>query len=250
MLLGMPEYVDGDPARYYNSVMSFGVSPTQTYRKSHLVPFGEFIPLRPFLAWVMNALQIPLSDFSRGDAVPARRSRSPASAWRSTSATRTRSARRSSASCREATLLVNVTNVAWFGDSLAAAQHLQISQMRALETGRYMLRATNTGVTAVIDQRGRVLAAAPQFVTTAVDGIGPGLRRQHALRALGQLGGPGADRGDAGGASRCALAVDDLAASADAQIRTECDRTDESAASRVDSSRVATAILAVAPARP
>ena len=63
-----------------------------------------------------------------------------------------------------ATLLVNVSNVAWFGDSLAPSQHLQISRMRALETGRYMLRATNTGVTAIIDARGEVLARLPQFV--------------------------------------------------------------------------------------
>ena len=61
----------------------------------------------------------------------------------------------------EATLLVNASNDAWFGDSLALWQHLQMSQARALETGRYMLRATNTGVTAVIDPKGRVVDQAP-----------------------------------------------------------------------------------------
>ena len=73
-----------------------------------------------------------------------------------------------------ATLLANFTNDAWWGESFASEQHLQISQMRAQETGRYMLRATNTGVTAIIDQRGRVLAAAPQFVTTTVQGKAQG----------------------------------------------------------------------------
>jgi len=63
----------------------------------------------------------------------------------------------------EATLLANLSNVAWFGDSLAPQQHLQISRMRALETGRPMLRATNTGVTAIIDQGGGVIAQLPQF---------------------------------------------------------------------------------------
>ena len=67
-----------------------------------------------------------------------------------------------------ATLLVNVSNVAWFGRSIAPQQHLQISQTRALETGRYMLRATNTGVTAVIDPRGLVEIAAPEFATAVV----------------------------------------------------------------------------------
>src|SRR5262249_15121231 len=70
----------------------------------------------------------------------------------------------------EATILVNASNVAWFGDSLAPAQHLQMSRMRALETSRYMLRATNTGVTAIIDERGRVRARLPQFVEGALQG--------------------------------------------------------------------------------
>ena len=66
---------------------------------------------------------------------------------------------------------MNVSNVAWFGRSIAPRQHLQISQARALETGRYMLRATNTGMTAIVDERGRVVQAAPQFETAAVNGM-------------------------------------------------------------------------------
>ncbi len=71
MLLGIPEYVEGNPGRYYNSVMSFGVSPTQIYRKHHLVPFGDYFPQWTFITWVMSAMQIPMSSFSRGDAVQA-----------------------------------------------------------------------------------------------------------------------------------------------------------------------------------
>ena len=67
-----------------------------------------------------------------------------------------------------ANLLANVSNVAWFGRSVAPSQHLQISQARALETGRYMIRATNTGMTGVIDERGHVLHLAAQFETAAV----------------------------------------------------------------------------------
>jgi apolipoprotein N-acyltransferase len=63
----------------------------------------------------------------------------------------------------EATLLVNISNMAWFGRTLAADQHAQFSQMRALETSRWMLRATNTGVTAAIDEKGNIVAALPQF---------------------------------------------------------------------------------------
>ena len=70
----------------------------------------------------------------------------------------------------QATLLANVSNVAWFGDSLAPEQHLQISRMRALETGRTMLRATNTGVTAIVDSRGAVVARLPAFTEGVLNG--------------------------------------------------------------------------------
>ena len=70
----------------------------------------------------------------------------------------------------EATLLVNLSNVAWFGDSLAPAQHLQIAQMRALETGRMMLRATNTGMTAIVGVDGRVQGLLQPFTRAALRG--------------------------------------------------------------------------------
>ena len=86
----------------------------------------------------------------------------------------------------EATLLANVSNDAWFGRSIGPRQHLQISQMRALETGRYMLRATNTGVTAIINERGVVLQEAEIFTTTALHGVAQGFCRRDPLRALRQ----------------------------------------------------------------
>ena len=162
LLIGLPERTDKD--HYYNSVLSFGGSPTQTYRKSHLVPFGEFIPLRPVFGWLLDVLQIPLLDFSRGS--PEQRPLNVAGQQVAVNI------------CYEdafgeevirqlpqATLLVNFSNDAWFGNSIAPMQHLQISQMRALEAGRYMLRATNTGVTAVINPRGEVLSQLPLFTT-------------------------------------------------------------------------------------
>ncbi|MDH3286388.1 MAG: apolipoprotein N-acyltransferase [Betaproteobacteria bacterium] len=165
LLIGVAERSsNGD---YFNSVVSYGTASTQRYRKSHLVPFGEFIPLRPVLAWIVNVLAIPLQDFSRG-----REDQRPLAVAGQRVAVNI---------CYEdvfgeeiirqlpeATLLVNVSNVAWFGRSIAPQQHLQISQARALESGRYMLRATNTGVTAIIDPRGKVLASAPEFTTATV----------------------------------------------------------------------------------
>jgi apolipoprotein N-acyltransferase len=165
ILVGVPERQPG--GEYFNSVVSFGASPTQAYRKSHLVPFGEFIPLRPVLGWIVSVLAIPLQDFSRG----TESQRPLAVAGQRVAINICYEDAFGEEIIRqlpEATLLVNVSNVAWFGRSIAPAQHLQISQARALETGRYMLRATNTGVTGVIGPDGRLLAAAPEFATAVV----------------------------------------------------------------------------------
>jgi apolipoprotein N-acyltransferase len=158
LLLGVP-YLGG-PEAYFNSVLTLGMSPPQAYHKVHLVAFGEFIPFG--FGWVLRWLSIPLSDFSRG---------SPDQPPLAVAGQRVavnvcyedvfgdEIARRVS----EATLLVNVSNVAWFGDSLAPAQHLQIARLRAIETGRMHLTATNTGITAAIDRDGRVLKRLAQF---------------------------------------------------------------------------------------
>ena len=166
VLIGVPELAGA--RSYFNSVISVGASPVQAYRKSHLVPFGEFIPLRPVLAPIVQALAIPLTDFSRGDLSQ----RPLAVAGQKVAVNICYEDAFGEEIIRqlpEATMLVNVSNVAWFGDSLAPMQHLQIAQMRALETGRHMLRATNTGMTAVIDPRGKVLNVAPTFRTASVE---------------------------------------------------------------------------------
>ena len=173
VLIGVPERTG--KRDYYNSVLSFGTAPTQTYRKSHLVPFGEFVPLKPLFGWFFEVTQIPLLDFTRGAdtqqplKVAGQKVAVDICYEDAFGAEIIRQLPR-------ATLLVNVSNVAWFGRSLAPQQHLQISQARALETGRYMLRATNTGMTAIIDQHGRVRNVAPEFsaavVTAEVQGFG------------------------------------------------------------------------------
>ncbi|MBI3068221.1 MAG: apolipoprotein N-acyltransferase [Betaproteobacteria bacterium] len=165
VLIGVPE--KGARAGYYNSVLSFGTAPTQAYRKIHLVPFGEFIPLRPVLGWIVGVLAIPLQDFSRG----AETQQPLAVAGQRVAVNICYEDAFGDEIIRQlphATLLVNVSNVAWFGDSIAPKQHLQISQARALETGRFMLRATNTGMTAVISPRGTVEAVAPEFTAATV----------------------------------------------------------------------------------
>lgn len=163
LIFGVFENAPRGSDHVFNAVTTLGVSPSQGYRKHHLVPFGEFIPLKAMLAPIINDwLHIPLSDQTRGDARQA-----PLAVAGQRIAMNI---------CYEdvfgeeivrplpdATLLANVTNDAWYGESWAAEQHMQISQMRARESGRWMLRATNTGKTAVIDERGRVRASLPQF---------------------------------------------------------------------------------------
>ena len=158
LLLGVP-YLGGRDA-YFNSVLTLGASPRQIYHKVHLVPFGEFIP--PGFGWVLRWLSIPLSDFSRG--APDQPPLTVAGQRVAVNVCYEdvfgdEIARRAP----ESTLLVNMSNVAWFGDSLAPAQHLQIARLRAIETGRMHLTATNTGITAAIDRDGRVLKRLAQF---------------------------------------------------------------------------------------
>jgi apolipoprotein N-acyltransferase len=173
ILLGIPELVDGTKPRYYNSVISLGTQPRQSYRKFHLVPFGDYFPEWAFVTWVMNAMDIPMSSFSRGNAYQ----RPIAAAGQRIAVNICYEDVFGEEIIRqlpEATLLANFTNDAWWGESFASEQHLQMAQMRAQETGRYMLRATNTGVTSIIDQRGRVLQSAPEFTTTVVNGLAQG----------------------------------------------------------------------------
>lgn len=157
----------GNSERYANAAVSLGASPMQRYAKSHLVPFGEFVPAG--FAWFLAMAQIPMSDFT-----PGALAQPPLAIAGQQVAVNI---------CYEdafgeeiiralpaASLLVNVSNVAWFGDSLAPAQHLQIAQMRALETGRMMLRATNTGMTAIVGADGRVQAALSPFTRGALTG--------------------------------------------------------------------------------
>jgi len=134
------------------------------YDKHHLVPFGEFVP--PLFRWFIDLMRIPLGDFDRGGLAQA------PWAW---------AGQRLAANicyedlfgeelaaafgdpARAPTVLVNLSNIGWFGDTVAIDQHLQISRLRALELGRPMLRATNTGATAVIDHRGVVTHQLPRL---------------------------------------------------------------------------------------
>jgi apolipoprotein N-acyltransferase len=162
-LLGMP--MGSFEQGYTNSVLGLqaGLAAPYRYDKHHLVPFGEFIP--PLFKWFVRMMNIPLGDFNRG-AIGQ-----PSFVWQGE--------RLAPNICYEdlfgeelgarfadpqqaPTIMVNVSNIAWFGDTVAIDQHLHISRMRTLELSRPMVRATNTGATVVIDAQGRVTHALPR----------------------------------------------------------------------------------------
>ncbi len=156
--------------RYYNSVVSVGSSMTQVYRKHHLVPFGETIPGKPVFGWfIRKVLSIPLADQTPG---PAYQEPFAVAGERLAVNICYEDAFGGELAPRaaEATMLVNVTNDAWYGRSLAAEQHQQIAAMRAVETARPMLRATNTGITSIVDHRGIEQGRLPWFTRGVLEG--------------------------------------------------------------------------------
>ncbi|WP_018879755.1 apolipoprotein N-acyltransferase [Thioalkalivibrio sp. ALE9] len=150
----------------YNSVIN--VTTGAGYNKRQLVPFGEYIPLRGQLDWLDRLLAIPMSDLSPGTGDG--RMRVAGQTAGVSICYESAYSRHIRAALPEAGFLVNVSNDAWFGDSLAPAQHLQIARVRAVETGRPMIRATNTGISALIDADGRILERSGSFTREVVTG--------------------------------------------------------------------------------
>ncbi|WP_225721273.1 apolipoprotein N-acyltransferase [Candidatus Vallotiella sp. (ex Adelges kitamiensis)] len=147
-----------------------GSSIPYQYEKHHLVPFGEFVPYG--FQWFVNMMKIPLGNCSRGDSIQLPfivhgQSISPNICYENIFGEEIALMLRRNP--YQANLLVNSTNLGWFGNTIAQEHHLQIAQMRALETGRPMLCATNTGVTAMIDTNGSVIAQLHRFTVGALD---------------------------------------------------------------------------------
>jgi len=168
MLTGIP-VLDKTEWKYYNTVVSFGGERT-FYQKRHLVPFGEYLPLRGIIGTSLDALAVPNADFTPGDDVQKLIEVAGYPVGTSICFEVVFSDEIASV-LPQAALLVNVSNDAWFGNSLAPHQHLEMARMRAMETGRPMLRATNTGISAIIDYDGRIVARSAQFETAVVTGV-------------------------------------------------------------------------------
>lgn len=146
---------------YYNSMLMLGVE-QGVYHKRHLVPFGEYYPFRSLISWMRQYIKIPMSDMTPGPDQQPMMSAKGVNIGVSICFEDVFS-RDINLDLPQANILLNTSNDAWFGDSLAPHQHLQIAQMRALETGRPMVRSTNTGSSAFIDHKGKITAALAQF---------------------------------------------------------------------------------------
>ncbi len=151
---------------YYNSIVLLGQS-RQQYHKRHLVPFGEYVPLPFLLDSILHAMQIPISNFTPGDSHSKPVLKAGSITLGLSICYEGIFGNEIIRALPEAELLVNVSNDAWFGNSAAPHQHLQMARMRSMETGRYMLRATNTGISAIFDEKGQVISQSEQFRATS-----------------------------------------------------------------------------------
>jgi apolipoprotein N-acyltransferase len=167
IVMGMLRY-DPDAGQYLNGMLALSDS-VQWYYKRRLVPFGEFFPVPKFVREWMRLKSLAYVDF-----IPGSRQQAPLQAGGqklgATICYEDAFASDQLAVLRDATLLVNVSNDAWFGDSTAPHQHLEIARMRALEAGRWLMRATNNGVSALIAPDGHVAQQIPQFVPDVLTG--------------------------------------------------------------------------------
>lgn len=179
LLVDRPDKL-GQP-RYYNGISALGEG-RGTYLKQKLVPFGEYVPLENLLGGLLRLFDLPMSELYPGPShQPPLRAKgysiAPLICYEVVYP------ELAAAQAARSQILLTISNDTWFGHSIGPLQHLQMARTRALESGRWMIRATNNGVTALIDPQGRVSANLPQFETavlraslTPMDGLTPYLR--------------------------------------------------------------------------
>lgn len=160
LISGVPSQVPNRQS-YYNTLLVSG-NGSGVYYKTHLVPFGEYVPFEKQLRGLIAFFNLPMSDFIEG---PSKQGMLTVKDFQLAPAICYEIAYPMFVQhvSKKADAILTVSNDTWFGKSIGPAQHLQMAQFRALETGKYVLRATNTGITAIINQQGYIIDIAPQF---------------------------------------------------------------------------------------
>lgn len=160
---------DAQKRAYYNSIVGLGPA-LGIYHKRRLVPFGEYVPLESQLRGLIDFFDLPTSIISQGpwDQRGLRVGSVGISALICYEVVYPDLVARSA---RENQVLLTISNDAWFADSIGPLQHMQMARMRALETRRPMIRATNNGVSAFVDHHGQIEKRAEQFVQTNLEGV-------------------------------------------------------------------------------
>ncbi|AFJ02936.1 Apolipoprotein N-acyltransferase / Copper homeostasis protein CutE [Methylophaga frappieri] len=166
LLIGLP-VLDADGEQYYNSMAMLGEEP-MFYHKKQLVPFGDYMPFE-WLRGLIAFFDLPMSGFVPGQATQPL-IKATGQTLGITICYEDAFTEEVRQTLPEATLLVNATNNAWYGDSFAPHQHLQISRSRALESGRPLLRVTTNGISAQVDHQGKIVQQSPQFATSVLSG--------------------------------------------------------------------------------
>jgi apolipoprotein N-acyltransferase len=183
LITGIPSRDEG--GRFYNSIVALGQG-EGIYHKQRLVPFGEYVPLESRLRGLIDFFDLPMSNFSRGaqDQPPLRAGNHRIAPYICYEIVYPGLVARAA---RQAELLVTVSNDTWFGRSIGPLQHLQMARLRALENGRYLLRGTNNGVSAIIDHRGGIVAQSEQFVETTLTGEAQVMLGQTPFTSFGPM---------------------------------------------------------------
>jgi apolipoprotein N-acyltransferase len=166
-LIGLP--IKNPDGHFYNGIIAIGETADGFYYKRHLVPFGEYVPFEQQLRGLIGFFNLPMSYMSEG---PAHQNLLNAGHlnFASLICYEIVYPHLTLSSAKNANILLTISNDAWFGQSLGPHQHFQMARMRALELGRYLVRSTNNGITAIVDPKGQVNARAPSFEATVLTG--------------------------------------------------------------------------------
>lgn len=157
------------PTRNFNAVITLGKEQGM-YRKTHLLPFGEYLPLQPLSGFVLGLIHTRLGNFTPG-AINQPLLKAGGYPFITLVCYEDAFGDLSIRGLPDAAFLVNVTNDGWFGDTIEPHQHMQMARMRAMETGRFLLRSTNTGMTGIVSPTGAIIKQAPLFQETALTGM-------------------------------------------------------------------------------